>query len=103
VIVTGGENVASREVEDVLHEHEAVRDVAVIGLPDSRWGERVTAVVVAWPDKAVTADALVELARSRLARFKAPREVVFVDELPRNATGKVLKQVLRERLAHPEP
>jgi acyl-CoA synthetase (AMP-forming)/AMP-acid ligase II len=103
VIVTGGENVASREVEDVLHEHEAVRDVAVIGLPDSRWGERVTAVVVLWPDKPVSADALVELSRSRLARFKAPREVVFVDELPRNATGKVLKQVLRERLAHREP
>ncbi|HEY7439141.1 MAG TPA: AMP-binding protein [Acidimicrobiia bacterium] len=103
VIVTGGENVASREVEDVLHEHEAVRDVAVVGVPDGTWGERVTAVVVPWPGKHVTADDLVELARSQLAGFKAPREVVFVDELPRNATGKVLKQALRERLAHREP
>lgn len=102
VIVSGGENVASREVEDVLHRHPAVADVAVIGLPDERWGERVCAVVVARPGTTVTTDELVDLARAHLAGFKAPREVVFLADLPRNASGKVLKHRLREDLG-PEP
>jgi acyl-CoA synthetase (AMP-forming)/AMP-acid ligase II len=99
VIVSGGENVASREVEDVLHDHPAVADVAVIGLPDARWGERVTAVVVARAGHTVDPAELVALARAHLAGFKTPREVVLVDALPRNAAGKVLKQQLREALA----
>jgi acyl-CoA synthetase (AMP-forming)/AMP-acid ligase II len=98
VIVSGGENVASREVEAVLHSHPGVADVAVIGLPDPRWGERVAAVVVRRAGAPVTAEELVALARSHLAGFKAPRAVEFVDELPRNAAGKVLKQQLRDRL-----
>jgi acyl-CoA synthetase (AMP-forming)/AMP-acid ligase II len=93
IIVTGGENVASREVEEVLHAHPAVRDVAVIGLPDERWGEVVTAVVVTRHD--VDAAALVAHCRARLAGFKCPRRVRFVDELPRNASGKLLKHRLR--------
>ena len=103
VIVSGGENVASREVEAVLHSHAGVADVAVIGLPDARWGERVAAVVVRRPDDPVTAAELVALARAHLAGFKTPRSITFVDELPRNAAGKVLKQQLREELAARAP
>jgi acyl-CoA synthetase (AMP-forming)/AMP-acid ligase II len=96
VIVSGGENVASREVEAVLHQHAAVADVAVIGLPDERWGERVTAVVVLRDGQAVDADELVALARAHLAGFKTPRAIEFVDALPRNGAGKVLKAQLRD-------
>ena len=103
VIVTGGENVASREVEAVLHSHSGVADVAVIGLPDARWGERIAAVVVRRPGDAVTAEELVALARAHLAGFKTPRTVEFVDELPRNAAGKVLKQQLRNELGTAAP
>jgi acyl-CoA synthetase (AMP-forming)/AMP-acid ligase II len=104
VIVTGGENVASREVEDVLSTHPAVADVAVIGLPDQRWGERVTAVVVARPGRpAPTLDELHAHVRARLAGFKAPRRLVLVDELPRDHAGKVRKRALRERLAPTPP
>ena len=95
VIVSGGENVASREVEEVLHAHPAVRDVAVIGLPDERWGERVCAVVVT--SEPVEADVLIAHCRERLAGFKTPRRVEFADTLPRNAGGKVLKHVLRSK------
>jgi acyl-CoA synthetase (AMP-forming)/AMP-acid ligase II len=99
VIVTGGENVASREVEDVLRSHPDVRDVAVIGVPDARWGENVCAVVVPQPGRSVVAADLVQLVRSRLAGFKTPRHVLFVDSLPTNASGKVLKAELRRWLA----
>ena len=93
VIVSGGENVASREVEEVLHGHPSVADVAVIGVPDERWGERVCAVVVA--REPIDADALIAHCRAHLAGFKSPREVQFVDALPRNASGKILKHQLR--------
>lgn len=93
VIVSGGENIASREVEEVLHTHPAVADVAVIGLPDERWGERVCAVVVA--RDAVEPAALIAHCRARLAGFKTPKTIEFVDALPRNASGKVLKHQLR--------
>jgi acyl-CoA synthetase (AMP-forming)/AMP-acid ligase II len=98
IVVTGGENVASREVETVLHTHPAVADVAVIGLPDARWGERVAALVVRRDGTTVDADELVALVRAHLAGFKVPRTVLFVDELPRNAAGKLLKQQLRDEL-----
>jgi len=103
VIVTGGENVASREVEEVLHAHPGIADVAVIGLPDERWGERVAAVVVRRPGTTLDASEVVASARERLAGFKVPREVTFVDALPRNAAGKVLKQQLRDALARETP
>lgn len=95
VINTGGVLVASREVEDALYTHPAVAEVAVIGMPDERWIEAITAFVVATRD--VTADDLIAHARTSLAGFKVPKRVVFVEELPRNASGKLLKRVLRDR------
>jgi len=99
VVVSGGENVASREVEDVLRRHPSVDDVAVVGIPDARWGERVCAVVVAAPGATVDAAGIEALARRHLAGYKVPRRVVVVDELPRNSTGKVLKARLRDAIA----
>ncbi|WP_327406268.1 acyl-CoA synthetase [Streptomyces sp. NBC_01288] len=97
VINSGGVLVASRQVEDVLYTHESVAEVAVIGLPDDHWIEAVTAVVV--PRGEVTEAQLIDHAREELPHFKAPKRVVFVEELPRNASGKILKRELRERLA----
>ncbi|MFE0799995.1 acyl-CoA synthetase [Streptomyces sp. NPDC058812] len=95
VINSGGVLVASRQVEDALYTHEAVAEAAVIGLPDERWIEAVTAVVV--PRGEVTEDELIAHARERLTAFKAPKRVRFVDALPRNASGKILKRELRDR------
>ncbi|WP_039638212.1 fatty acyl-CoA synthetase [Streptomyces sp. 769] len=102
VINSGGVLVASRQVEDALYAHPQVAEVAVIGLPDERWIEAVTAVVVRRTDgteeNGVVGEAeLIAAARARLAPFKVPKRVVFVDALPRNASGKVLKRALRER------
>lgn len=95
VINSGGVLVASREVEDVLYTHPAVVEAAVIGLPDERWIEAVTAVVVVRAP--VPEEELLAHARERLAHFKAPKRVLFATELPRNASGKILKRELRER------
>ncbi|MFI8996819.1 fatty acyl-CoA synthetase [Streptomyces sp. NPDC053542] len=98
VINSGGVLVASRQVEDVLYEHPKVAEVAVIGLPDDRWIEAVTAVVVRTEDAGdLTEQELIDAARTRLPAFKTPKRVVFVPELPRNASGKILKRELRER------
>ncbi|MFJ5533060.1 acyl-CoA synthetase [Streptomyces sp. NPDC093261] len=97
VINSGGVLVASRQVEDALYTHERVAEVAVIGLPHERWIEAVTAVVVARGE--VTESELLAHAREKLAHFKAPKRVLFVDELPRNASGKILKRALRDRFA----
>jgi fatty-acyl-CoA synthase len=96
VINTGGVLVASREVEDALYEHPAVAEAAVVAVPDDRWGEAVTAVVVL--REAATEEELIGFARGRLAGFKVPKRVQVVDDLPRNASGKLLKRVLRDRL-----
>ena len=96
LIITGGFNVYPREIEEVLAQHNAVREVAVLGLPDDDLGEKVVAVVVAAEE--VPPSELQALCKERLAGFKKPKEVYFVDELPRNALGKVQKHVLRERL-----
>jgi long-chain acyl-CoA synthetase len=98
MIITGGVNVYPREVEEVLREHPAVADVAVIGRPDDTWGERVVAVVVARPATATAATELIDFCRGRLAGFKIPKEIVYVEGLPRSAAGKVLKRELRARL-----
>jgi fatty-acyl-CoA synthase len=95
MINSGGENVSSREVEEVLYRHPAVAEVAVIGVPDARWIEAVCAVVV--PREAVEADELRAFAREDLAPFKVPKSVVFVDELPKNPSGKILKRELRDQ------
>ena len=95
-IKRGGEMVAPEEVEQVLHSHPAVEEAAIIGVPDVDWGERVRAVVVLKAGQRVDEEELSEYCRQRLASFKRPESVVFVDELPRNPLGKVLKRVLRE-------
>jgi acyl-CoA synthetase (AMP-forming)/AMP-acid ligase II len=97
MIISGGENVYSAEVENVLARHPAVASCAVIGVPDRQWGERVHAVVVAAPDRQVTPDELREHCRTSLAGYKIPRTVSFVDALPLSAAGKILKRDLRER------
>jgi acyl-CoA synthetase (AMP-forming)/AMP-acid ligase II len=96
MIVSGGENIYPAELESVLADHPGLADVAVIGVPDDRWGETVKAIVVRAPGSALTADELIEWSRDRLAGFKRPRSVDFVDSIPRNPTGKILKRELRE-------
>jgi acyl-CoA synthetase (AMP-forming)/AMP-acid ligase II len=104
VIVTGAENVSSREVEDaILAVCPELKEVAVVGVPDPHWGENVCAVIVVRPGATIEAAELTDRVRLRLAGFKVPRHVVALDELPRNATGKVPKQQLRVWLAeHPD-
>jgi fatty-acyl-CoA synthase len=89
--------VASREVEDQLYTHPSVKEVAVIATPHPKWIEAVTAVVVRKPGAEATADDLIGWARERLAPFKVPKAVHFVPDLPRNASGKILKRELRKR------
>jgi fatty-acyl-CoA synthase len=96
MIVSGGENVFPREVEDLLADHEAIEEAAVVGVPDEKFGQRLKAFVVQRDGFTLDADAVQEYVKNNLARYKAPRDVVFIDELPRNATGKVLKRELRE-------
>jgi acyl-CoA synthetase (AMP-forming)/AMP-acid ligase II len=95
MIIRAGENIYPVEVERVLFQHPAVLDVAVIGVPDDEWGEQVKAVVVRKPDAAVEEQELIEYCREHLASYKKPTSVDFVDELPRNASGKVLKREIR--------
>jgi acyl-CoA synthetase (AMP-forming)/AMP-acid ligase II len=94
VIISGGENVSSIEVEDALMAHPAVKEAAVIGTPDDKWGELVTALVVV--EGEISADDLVAHCRTQLAGYKIPRRVEFRDELARTATGKLQKFKLRE-------
>jgi acyl-CoA synthetase (AMP-forming)/AMP-acid ligase II len=98
LILSGGENIAGSEVERVLYEHDAVQEAAVVGRRDERWGEVPVAFVVLKPDTTATADELVEHCRGQLARFKVPKQVLFLDELPRNPSGKVLKRELRDSM-----
>jgi acyl-CoA synthetase (AMP-forming)/AMP-acid ligase II len=97
MIVSGGENVFPREVEDLLADHESVEEAAAIGVDDEEFGQRLRAFVVKEEGKDVSEDDLKGYVKQNLARYKVPREIVFVDELPRNATGKVLKRELAER------
>jgi len=97
MIVSGGENIASSEIERVLYEHESVLEAAVVGRPDARWGEVPVAYVVISPAAPTTPEELLEHCRTQLARFKTPQAVFFVDALPRNPSGKVLKRELRGR------
>jgi fatty-acyl-CoA synthase len=95
VIISGGENISSVEVEGVLLRHPAVQEVAVVGLPDERWGEAAHAFVVTKSNATATEDELREFARARLAHFKVPKRFNFLAELPKTATGKIQKYVLR--------
>ncbi|HEY0582219.1 MAG TPA: AMP-binding protein, partial [Chloroflexota bacterium] len=95
VIISGGENISSVEVEGVLLRHPAVQEAAVVGLPDDRWGEAPHAFVILKPGASTSGEELRQFTRDRLAHFKAPHSVTFVDELPKTATGKIQKFVLR--------
>jgi fatty-acyl-CoA synthase len=97
MIVSGGENVFPHEVEDVIARHPDVVEAAVIGVPDPEFGARLKAFVVARAGASLDAEAVRDYVRANLARFKVPREVEFVDELPRNGTGKVLRRDLELR------
>jgi acyl-CoA synthetase (AMP-forming)/AMP-acid ligase II len=102
MIISGGENVFPREVEDLLAKHEAVADVAVLGVPDEEFGQRLKAFVVPKDGASVDEAAFKDYVRRNLARYKVPREIVFLDALPRNPTGKVLKRVLADEGRAPE-
>ena len=96
MIISGGENIYSPEVERVLAEHPAVAECAIIGVPDDTWGETVKAVVALKPDTSATEDELIEYCREHLAHFKCPKSVDIIEALPRNPTGKILKKDLRK-------
>lgn len=96
--ISGGENVYPAEIENILYQLKEIREVAVIGVPDDRWGETGCAVVALQEGSSLSAKDIIEHCRPKLARFKHPNHVVFVDELPRNATGKVLKFELRQTI-----
>jgi len=97
MIISGGENIYSAEIEDVLYEHPKVLEAAIIGVHDEVWGEAVMAVVVPMPGEELTKEEIIEWCGEKLASYKKPRYVDFVDELPKNAAMKVLKYELREK------
>jgi acyl-CoA synthetase (AMP-forming)/AMP-acid ligase II len=97
MIVSGGENVYSREVEEALMSHSSVADAAVIGVPDQRWGEAVLGVVVCKPDTAVEPDTLIRHCRAHIAGYKCPKRIEFVAQLPRLPSGKISKVALRDQ------
>ena len=95
MIVSGGENVYPREVEEVLYRHPAIAESAVIGVPDEKWGEAVKAVVVLKQGESATAEQIVDFCKEKLGGYKRPSSVDFIEALPRNPSGKVLKKDLR--------
>jgi fatty-acyl-CoA synthase len=101
MIITGGEHVYPSEVEEIVSQHPKVRDVAVVGLPDDKWGEAVTAVVVLKDGENATSEEITEWCRGKMAGYKKPKMVIFISypEMPRSATGKILHRKLREHFA----
>jgi acyl-CoA synthetase (AMP-forming)/AMP-acid ligase II len=97
MIISGGENIYPREIEEVLIRHEAIREVAVIGIPDPKWGEAIKAVVALLPGRSATEEELIAFCRDNIASYKKPKSVDFVDALPKNNYGKILKRDLRAR------
>jgi acyl-CoA synthetase (AMP-forming)/AMP-acid ligase II len=98
-IITGGENVYSSEVEAVLYKHPGVVEAAVIGVPDGKWGEAVFAVIVPVAGRTLTKDEIIQHCRGHIGGYKIPRRMVFVEQLPKSAMGKILKSELRKRYA----
>jgi acyl-CoA synthetase (AMP-forming)/AMP-acid ligase II len=96
MIVSGGENIYPAEVENAIFGHPAVADVAVIGVPDPRWGEAVKAIIVRKPGAEVVPEEIIGFARERIAGYKLPKSVDFADALPRNPSGKILRRELRQ-------
>jgi acyl-CoA synthetase (AMP-forming)/AMP-acid ligase II len=101
MIIRGGENISPEEVENVLHSHPKVEEAAVIGVPDPEWGQEPRAVVVLKRGEKATPEEMIEFCRSKLSGFKRPRSVIFLDSLPRNPMGKVLRKKLREEYGQP--
>jgi fatty-acyl-CoA synthase len=100
MIVSGGENIYPREIEEVLYHHPKIQDVAVIGIPDPIWGESVMAFVVLKGGEKMKGEEVIEYCKHHLASYKKPRSVELVEDLPRNPSGKALKTVLREKYLH---
>jgi long-chain acyl-CoA synthetase len=96
MIVSGGENIYPAEVESAMYGHPAIAEVAVIAVPDPKWGEAVKAIVVLKPNSQPDAKAILDFTRTRIAGYKVPKTIDFVDVLPKNGTGKVLKRELRK-------
>jgi acyl-CoA synthetase (AMP-forming)/AMP-acid ligase II len=103
MIITGGENVYPKEVENVLYKHPAIHEAAVIGVPDAYWVERVHALVVLRKKAQATEEEIIGFCRDQIAHYKAPKSVEFVDSLPKNPQGKVLKRKIRARYWDHEP
>jgi len=97
MVVSGGENVYPREVEEIFYQHPSVKEVAVIGIPDPYWVERVHALVVLKEGSSVTSEELIDFCKKRMARYKAPKSIEFVDSLPKTPSGKILKREMREK------
>jgi acyl-CoA synthetase (AMP-forming)/AMP-acid ligase II len=97
MIISGGENIYPKEVENVLYSHPAINEAAVLGVPDDHWGESVKALIILHEGEVLTEAEVIAYCKQHLAGYKKPRSVEFVDDLPRNASGKVLKKVLREK------
>jgi acyl-CoA synthetase (AMP-forming)/AMP-acid ligase II len=102
MIISGGENVHPTETENALQEHPAVYEVAVVGVPDARWGEAVKAVVALQPGRQVSAEELIEFCKQRIAGYKCPKSVDFVDELPKSTVGKILRREVKRRYSESE-
>jgi fatty-acyl-CoA synthase len=100
MIISGGENIYPAEVEKVIYDHPAVKECAVVGVPDERWGEVGRAVVVVRDGASAGPEEILGFLDGRLARYKIPKSVVFVDALPRNAAGKLLRNEIRRRHSH---
>ena len=96
MIIYGGENIFSTQVETAIHKHPSVLECAVIGIPDDEWGEAVKAVVVLKPEQTATAQEIIDTAGEHLARYQRPKSVDFVDSLPKAPTGKILKRELKD-------
>ena len=99
MIITGGENVFSIEVENILYTHPAVLEAAVIGIPDNEWGERVKAIIVLKNGMQVTENEIINYCKGKIARYKIPKSVDFTDHLPKLGSGKIAKKILREKYA----
>jgi acyl-CoA synthetase (AMP-forming)/AMP-acid ligase II len=97
MIISGGENIYPREVEEVLYTHPSILEAAVIGVPDEQWGESVKAIVVLREGEGVSEQEIIDFCKKNMASYKKPKSVEFVDALPRNPVGKVLKKELREK------
>jgi acyl-CoA synthetase (AMP-forming)/AMP-acid ligase II len=97
MIISGGENIYPREIEEVIIQHPSIREVAVVGVPDPKWGEAVKAVVALLPGKPLTEEELIAFCKDNIASYKKPKSVDFVDELPKNNYGKILKRELRAK------